>query len=75
MGVGTKDAEAHRMVHAVGDLVHGPTVVGTDNTGAFNLCQRATIGKNSRHVERKVFKMKELYELSFRNIVRRARGV
>ena len=65
--VSTKDPEAHRLIHAVGDIVHGPTEVGVDNTGAFNLCQRATVGKNSRHVERKVFKMREL---QFARVVR-----
>ena len=32
----------------------------TDNKGAYDLCSRSTAGKNSRHVERKVFKMREL---------------
>ena len=58
--VSTKDPEAHRLIHAVGDIVHGPTEVGVDNSGAYSLCQRATNGKNSRHVERKVYKMREL---------------
>ena len=31
-----------------------------DNTGAYSLCNRTTNGKNSRHVERKVYKMREL---------------
>ena len=67
----TKDVEAHRMIHAVGEAVkssdrgvgdfeHGPVEVGVDNKGAYDLCHRATAGKNSRHVERKVFKMREL---------------
>ena len=42
------------------DLPHGPTLVGTDNKGAYDLCHRATVGRHSRHVERKVFKMREL---------------
>ena len=50
----------HRLVHAVGDIVHGPISVGVDNSGAYSLCQRSTNGKNSRHVERKVYKMREL---------------
>ena len=28
--------------------------------GAYDLCRRATVGRHSRHVERKVFKMREL---------------
>ena len=39
---------------------HGPIEVGTDNTGAHDLCYRTTSGQHSRHVERKVFKMREL---------------
>ena len=65
----TDDPEAHRLVHAVGDAVrlagvgdikHGPVEVGVDNKGAYDLCHRTTAGKNSRHVERKVWKMREL---------------
>ena len=58
--VGTKKPEAHRLIHAVGDIMHGPTEVGVDNSGAYNLCHRTTMGKNSRHIERKVFKMREM---------------
>ena len=59
----TKSPEAHRLVHAVGDIVHGPIDVGVDNSGAYNLCHRTTVGKNSKHVERRVYmyKMRELY--------------
>ena len=57
----TKSAEAHRLVHSVGDLVHGPIEVGVDNSGAYNLCHRTTVGKNSKHVERRCYKMRELY--------------
>ena len=57
----TKDPEAHRLAHkAIGIIQHGATEVGTDNSGAYNLCHRDSRGKNSRHVERKVFKMREL---------------
>ena len=42
------------------DFEHDPVEVGVDNKGAYDLCHRATAGKNSRHVERKVFKMREL---------------
>jgi hypothetical protein len=41
-------------------LQHGATEIGTDNSGAFDLCHRDTQGKHSRHVERKMFKMREL---------------
>ena len=45
--VGTKHPEAHRQIHAAGDIVHGRTEVGVDNSGAYDLCHRATMGKNS----------------------------
>ena len=44
----------------LGDIEHPPVEVGVDNKGAYDLCHRTTAGKNSRHVERKVFKMREL---------------
>ena len=54
----------HRALNDVeelmGDIKHGPVEVGTDNTGAYHLCNSSTTGQNSRHVERKVFKMCEL---------------
>ena len=52
--------EARRRIHEVGEIVHGPTEANVDNSGAYSLCQRATNGKNSRHVDRKVYKMREL---------------
>ena len=55
-----KFIRAHRLIHSIGDIVHGPIDAGVDNSGAFDLCHRTTMGKNSRHVERKVFKMREL---------------
>jgi hypothetical protein len=56
----TRSAEAHRLVHSVGDILHGPTEVGVDNKGAFDLCHRTTVGKNSKHVDRREYKMREL---------------
>ena len=44
-----------------GNIQHGAVEVYTDNKGAHDLCKRTTVGPNSRHVERKVFKMRELY--------------
>ena len=32
----------------------------TDNKGAFDLCHRFTSAQHSRHVDRKMFKMREL---------------
>ena len=34
--------------------------VYTDNTGAYDLCHRFSSAQNSRHIERKMFKMREL---------------
>ena len=34
--------------------------VGTDNKGAYDLCHRFTSAQNSRHIDRKLFKMREL---------------
>jgi hypothetical protein len=65
----TSDPEAHRLIHAVGELVHGPIEVGVDNKGAYDLCHRTTTGKNSRHVERKVWKMRELHALDVVKLV------
>ena len=38
----------------------GPVEVSTDNKGAYDLCHRFTSAQNSRHIDRKVFKMREL---------------
>jgi len=54
--------EAHKIYSKVSeDVQHGAVEVYTDNKGAHDLCKRTTVGPNSRHVERKVFKMRELY--------------
>lgn len=37
-----------------------PVDVCTDNKGAYDLCHRFTSAQNSRHVDRKMFKMREL---------------
>ena len=51
---------AAETITKLGDIEHPPVEVGVDNKGAYDLCHRTTAGKNSRHVERKVFKMREL---------------
>ena len=40
--------------------VSDPTEVSTDNKGAYDLCHRYTSAANSRHVDRKLFKMREM---------------
>ena len=37
-----------------------PVEVSTDNKAAFDLCHRYTSAQNSRHIDRKLFKMREL---------------
>ncbi len=37
-----------------------PIEVFTDNKAAYNLCRRFTLAQNSRHINRKLFKMREL---------------
>ena len=34
--------------------------VYTDNKGAYDLCHRFTTSQHSRHIDRKIFKMREL---------------
>ena len=44
----------------IGCEVDGSIEASTDNKGAFDLCHRFTSASNSRHVDRKLFKMREL---------------
>ena len=44
----------------IGHEQEGPINVYTDNKGAYDLCHRFSSANHSRHVERKVFKMREL---------------
>ena len=44
----------------IGHRIDGPISAATDNKGAFDLCHRFTSAQNSRHVDRKLFKMREL---------------
>ena len=48
------------VLQALGDDLDGPIDVHTDNQGAFDLCYRSSPGNNSRHVDRKMYKMREL---------------
>ena len=48
------------MVEFLGHEVTGAIEVFTDNKGAYDLCHRYTSAQNSRHVDRKLFKMREL---------------
>eukprot|EP00966_Prymnesium_polylepis_P291579 6734494-Prymnesium_polylepis.1 len=48
------------MLEHVGFRREGPIAAGTDNKGAYDLCHRFTSAQNSRHVDRKLFKMREM---------------
>ena len=44
----------------IGYEVKQPVKCFTDNKGAYDLCHRFTSAQNSRHIDRKLFKMREL---------------
>jgi len=44
----------------LGHEIDGAIEVYTDNKGAYDLCHRFTSAQHSRHVDRKLFKMREL---------------
>ena len=44
----------------IGHPIDGAIKCYTDNKGAHDLCHRYTSAQNSRHVDRKLFKMREL---------------
>ena len=44
----------------IGFVVKTPIVVETDNKGAYDLCHRYTSAQHTRHIDRKLFKMREL---------------
>ena len=57
---------AIELIHVDGTLRHigyrhdEPIEVGTDNKGAHDLCHRFTSAQNSRHIDRKQFKLREM---------------
>ena len=48
------------VVEFIGHKVTGAVEASTDNKGAYDLCHRFTSAQHSRHVDRKLFKMREL---------------
>ena len=50
--IGVAEAHGHR--------VEAPIECGTDNKGAYDLCHRFTSAQHSRHIDRKIYKMREL---------------
>ena len=55
--------ELLHIIEVVGFLGHevsGPVEVSTDSKAAYDLCHRFTSAQNSRHIDRKMFKMREM---------------
>ena len=48
------------LLECIGHSIDKPVRVCTDNKGAYDLCHRFTSASNSRHIDRKIFKMREL---------------
>ena len=48
------------LLEFIGHEFDGPVEVATDNKAAYDLCHRFTSAQNSRHIDRKLFKMREL---------------
>ena len=48
------------LVAFIGHEIKGPIQCYTDNKGAYDLCHRYTSAQNSRHIDRKLFKMREM---------------
>ena len=48
------------VIKFLGHAVDGPVEACTDSKAAYDLCHRFTTAQNSRHVDRKMFKMREL---------------
>ena len=48
------------VLETLGYTIDGPISVGTDNKGAYDLCHRYTSAQNTRHIDRKLYKMREL---------------
>ena len=57
----TSKPDAHKAIHkAMGMIHHGVVKVSTDSQSAHDIVNSETVTANSRHIERKVLKMKEL---------------
>lgn len=56
----TTDPEAHALINRVSKTWAGIPTAETDSKSAHDLCYRNSAGPSTRHVERRVFKMREL---------------
>eukprot|EP00966_Prymnesium_polylepis_P220928 5110085-Prymnesium_polylepis.1 len=48
------------MLESIGYTYDGAIECCTDNKAAYDLCHRYTSAQNSRHIDRKLFKMREM---------------
>ena len=48
------------MINFLGHATPDAIEVNTDSKAAFDLCHRFTSAQNSRHIDRKLFKMREM---------------
>ena len=48
------------VLKSLGHSIDGPISVGTDNKGAYDLCHRYTSAQHSRHIDRKLYQMREM---------------
>ena len=48
------------VLESLGYVCDGAISVGTDNKGAYDLCHRYTSAQHSRHIDRKLYKMREM---------------
>ena len=44
----------------IGYVCKGDVMVETDNTGAYELCHKYTSAQHTRHIDRKLFKLREM---------------
>ena len=59
-GASFTDPAMAALLSFIGFQIVGAIKCFTDNKGAHDLCHRFTSAQNSRHVDRKLFKMREL---------------
>ena len=53
----------------IGHKIDGAIEVCTDSKSAYDLCHRYTSAQGSRHIDRKVFKMRELRGAGIVNVI------
>ena len=58
----------HGVLEFIGYSKPLPIEACTDNKGAYDLCHRFSSAQHSRHIDRKMFKMRELRGAGFVNV-------